>query len=70
MVAAAREAFYLKQLLEDFIIQQKYPIEIWEDSQKCIKLSQNRVMDERSELFEKKFNFIRNKTAEGIILIH
>ena len=38
--AAVQEALYLKQLLEDFGIQQKHPIANGEDNQSCIKLFQ------------------------------
>ena len=44
MAAAVQEALYLKQLLEDFGIQQKRPITIGEDNQSCIRLCQNPVM--------------------------
>ena len=37
MAAAVQEALYLKQLLEDFGIQQKRPIAIGEDNQSCIR---------------------------------
>ena len=44
MTAAVQEALCLKQLLEDFGIQQKRPIAIGEDNQSCIRLCQNPVM--------------------------
>ena len=40
MAAAFQEALYLKQLLENFGIQQKRPIAIGEDNQSCIRLCQ------------------------------
>ena len=48
-MAAAVQALYLKQLLDDFGIQQKHPIAIGEDNQSCIKLCQNPVMHKRSK---------------------
>ena len=36
MAAAVQEALYLKQLLENFGIQQKRPIAMGEDNQSCI----------------------------------
>ena len=70
MAAAVQEAFYLKQLLEDFGIQQKRPIAIGEDNQNCIRLCQNPVMHKRSKHIETKFHFIRDKTEDGTISIH
>ena len=61
MAAAVQEALYLKQLLEDFGIQQKRPIAIGEDNQSCIRLCQNPVMHKRSKHIETKFHFIRDK---------
>ena len=70
MAAAVQEALYLKQLLEDFGIQQKRPIAIGEDNQSCIRLCQNPVMHKRSKHIETKFHFIRDKTEDGTISIH
>ena len=69
MAAAVQEALNLKQLLEDFGIQQKYSIAIGEDNQSCIKLCQNPVMHKRSKHIETKFHFIRDKTEDGTISI-
>ena len=60
MAAAVQEPLYLKQLLEEFGIEQKHPIAIGEDKQSCIKLLQNPVMHKRSKYIEKKFHFIRD----------
>ena len=70
MAAAVQETLYLKQLLEDFGVQEKHPIAIEEDNQSCIKLCQNPVMHKRSKHIETKFHFIRDKTEEGTISIH
>ena len=70
MAAAVQEALYLKQLLEDFGIQQKRPIAIGEDNQSCISFCQNSVMHKRSKHIETKFHFIRDKTEDGTISIH
>ena len=70
MAAAVQEALYLKQLLEDFGIQQKRPIAIGEDNQSCIRLCQNPVMHKRSKHIETKFHFIRDQTEDGTISIH
>ena len=70
MAAAVQEALYLKQLLEDFVIQQKRPIAIEEDNQSCIRLCQNPVMHKRSKHIKTKFHFIRDKTEDGTISIH
>ena len=64
MAAAVQEALYLKQLLEDFGIQQKRPIAIGEDNQSSIRLCQNPVMHKRSKHIETKFHFIRDKTED------
>ena len=61
MTLAVREALYLKQLLEDFGIQQKHPIAIGEDNRNCIKLPQNPVMHKRSKHIETKLHFFRHK---------
>ena len=70
MAAAVQEALCLKQLLEDFGIQQKRPIAIGEDNQSCIRLCQNPVMHKRSKHIETKFHFIRDKTEDGTTSIH
>ena len=70
MAAAVQEALYLKQLLEDFGIQQKHPIAIGEDNQSCIKLCQSPVMHKRNKHFKTKFHFIWDKTEAGTISIH
>ena len=70
MAAAVQEALYLKQILEDFGIQQKHPITFAEDNQSCIKLCQNPVMHKKSKHTETKFHFIRDKTEDGTISIH
>ena len=70
MAVAFREALYLKQLLEDFGIQQKTPIAIGEDNQSCIKLCQNPFMHKMSKHIDTKFHFIRDKTEDGTISIH
>ena len=70
MAVAVEEAFFLKQLLEDFGVQQKHPIAIGEDNQSYFKLCRNPVMHKRSKHIEIKFHFIRDKTQEGTISIH
>ena len=70
MAAAVQDAFYLKQLLEDFGIQQKRPIAIGEDNQNCIRFCQNPVMHKRSRHIETKFHSIRDKTEDGTISFH
>ena len=70
MAAAVQEALYLKQLLQDFGIQQKHPMAIGEDNQSCIRLCQNPVKHKRSKHIETKFHFIRDKTGDGTISIH
>ena len=70
MAAAVQEALYLKQLLEDFGIQQKHLIAIGEDNQSCFKLCQNLLMHKRSKHIETKFHFNRDKTKDGTVSIH
>ena len=70
LAPAVQEELYLKQLLEDFGIQQKHPIAIGEDNQSCIKLCQNPVIHKTSKHIETKFHFIRDKTDDGTNLIH
>ena len=70
MAARVQEILQLKQLLEDFSIQQKHPIAIGKENQSCIKLCQNPVVNKKSKHIEKKFNFIRDKTEEGTISIY
>ena len=50
LAAAVQEALYLKQLLEDFGIQQKRPIAIGGDNQSCIRLCQkpSRAQEEQA----------------------
>ena len=69
-MAAVEEALYLKQLLENFGIQQRHPIAIGEDNQRCIKLCQNPVKHKRSKQIETKCLFIWYKTEDGTISIH
>ena len=68
--AAVQEALYLKQLPDDFGIQQKNPIAIGEDNQYCIRLCQNPVMHKGSKHIETKFHFIRDKTEDRTISVH
>ena len=70
MAAAVLQALYLKQLLEDFGIQQKRPIAIGEDNQSCKRLCQNPDMHKRSKHTETKFHFFRDKTEDGTISSH
>ena len=70
MAASVQEALYLKQLLEDFGIQQKHPRAIGEDNQNCIKLCLYPVMHKKSKHIETKLHFIRDKTEDGTISIH
>ena len=70
MAAAVQEALYLKQLLEDFGIQQKRPVAIGADNQICIRLCQNPVMHKKSKHIETKFHFFRDKTEDGTVSIH
>ena len=70
MAAAVQEALYLKQLPEDFGIQQKHPIAIGEDNQSCIKLCQNPIMHKSTKHIGTKFHFIRDKTEDETISIH
>ena len=70
MAAAVQEALYLKQLLEDFGIQQKNPLAIGEDNQSCIKMCQKPVTHKRSKHIETKLCFIRDKTEDGTISLH
>ena len=70
MATAVQVALYLKQLLEDFGIQQKHPIAIGEDNKSFIKLCQKPVTHKRSKYIEAKFDFIWDKTENGTILIH
>ena len=53
MAAAVQEALYLKQLLEDFGIQQKLPIAIEEDNQSCITLCQTQSCTRGSSTLDK-----------------
>ena len=69
-VALSTWPIYLKQLLEDFGIQQKRPIAIGDDNQNCIRLCQNPIMHKRSKHIETKFHFIRDKTEDGTISFH
>ena len=66
MAAAVQEALYLKQLLEDFGIQQKRPIAIGEDNQSCIRLCQNPVMHKRSKHIETSFTSSGTKQRMGL----
>ena len=70
MALAVREALYLKQILEDFGIQQKHPIAIEEDNQSSIKLCQNSILHKRRSHNKTKFYFIRDKTEDGTVSIH
>ena len=70
MAAAVQEALYLKQLLEDFGIQQKRPVAIGEDNQSCRRICQNPVMHKRSKHIETKSHFTWDKTEDGSISIH
>ena len=67
MAAAVQEALYLKQLLEDFGIQQKHPIAIGEDNQSCIKLCQTQSCTKGANTLRQNFT---SKLEDGTISIH
>ena len=68
--AEVQGALYFKQLLDEFGIQQKYPLAIGENKQSCIRLCQNAVVHKRSKHMGTIFYFIREKTEEGTNSIH
>ena len=68
MAAAVQKALYLKQLLEDFGIQQKHPIAIGENYHSCQTLPKP-SHSKRSKHIETKFHFIRDKTKDETISI-
>ena len=69
MAAAVQEALHLKQLPEDFGIQQKHPIAIAEDNQSCIRLCQNSLKHKRAYTSTKIY-FIRDKTEIETNSVH
>ena len=70
MKAAVQEALFLKQPLEEFVIQQQHSKSMGEENQNRIKLGQNPVMQNRSKHIETNFYFNREKTKDGTISIH
>ena len=66
IAAAVQEALYLKQPLEDFGIQQKYPILIGEDNQSCFKLCHNPVMHKRANTLRQNFTSFGTRRKMGL----
>ena len=66
IAAAAQKALYLKQLLEDFGIQQKHPIAIGADNQSCIKLIQNQSCTRGANTLRQNFTSFRTRRKMGL----
>lgn len=68
LAEACQEAIWLKQLLQDFNIQET-EILIYEDNQSCIKLLQNEKSSNRSKHIDTKYHFIRDLFVKKIISV-
>ena len=55
----------MKQLLEDFDIQQKHPIAIGEHNQSCIKLCHDPVMNKKNKHIETKLTSLGKRLTMG-----
>ncbi len=66
---AAKEAIWLRQLLQDFGIPTSSPMVIREDNQGCIALTKNSVFHARTKHIDIKLHFIREKVKEGDIIV-
>ena len=70
LAASISRSTFSKHPLEDFGIQQKYPISTGEDNQTCIRICQNPVIQRRSKHIDKKFHIIQNTLEHGNFSIH
>ena len=64
---AAKEACYLRPLMECLGFQQKLPITMYEDNQACIALSKHHAYHRRTKHIALRWHFIREKVEEGIV---
>ena len=69
--AAAQEAIFQRQLLEDMGFPQKGPTVIYEDNTGAIAMSENPVSHNRTKHIDIKYHFVRERVELGEIkLVH
>jgi hypothetical protein len=64
---AAKEAVYLRRLLEGLGYGQSSATKLYEDNQGCIKLAKNPVFQNRTKHIDLRIHFIREKVESGEI---
>lgn len=66
---AARQALWLRLLLEDLDKPTKGPFPILNDNNACIQLSKNPVHHDRSKHIDMRHHFLRDRTADNSIVL-
>ena len=66
---AAKEALYLKQLIEELIFDTSLIVQLNVDNQGAISLARNPVQHQRSKHFDIKLHFIRDIVEKNLIKI-
>jgi hypothetical protein len=65
---AAKEAIWLRQLLNSLGFPQLNPTIIWADNQAAIKLTQNAVFHSRTKHIDTRLHFLRDKVKDNSII--
>lgn len=66
---AARQALWLRKLLEDFSYEQKESTEIFSDSKSAIAMAKNPSFHGRTKHIDVQYHFIRTLVADGRIVL-
>ena len=66
---AAREAVYLRNLLEEIGLRMDKPLVLYEDNQPTIALAYNPVTTSRTKHVAVRFNYVREKIGDGTLEI-
>ena len=69
LTAAAQEALFLKQLLEELHHNSESAITLFEDNQSCIALSKNSMTTGRSKHMDVRYHFCRERVESGDIAV-
>jgi transposase InsO family protein len=65
---AAKEAIWLRQLLDSLGFPQVNPTVIWADNQAAIKLTQNSIFHSRTKHIDTRLHFLRDKVQDNTIV--
>ena len=64
---AAKELLYAKKISDDFAIEQKLPMTLYEDNKSCIAMTQREGFKSRSKHIDVRFHYIRHLVSENVI---